>query len=500
MPYLLLTGATGLLGGYLLRDCLRQGLSVAVIVRRTAALSAARRIDQVLGPFETERALPRPVVLEGDLSLPGLGLADEDRRWLGTHCRSVLHSAASISFYREEKSGEPYRTNVEGTRNLLDVCREVGINELHHVSTAYVCGRRSGRVLESELDVGQQHGNDYEASKVLAEKLVQAAGLGQKPTIYRPSIIVGDSQTGYTTTFHGFYTPLQVAWMLSKAGALPATPNWFLTELGLTGQERKNIVPVDWVSQVIVELIQNRAAHGGTYHLTCGNPPSAQDLDSAIGDAIRDRLGATSQQRGQADISALGDFVDVRKHMDVYRAYFRDHPEFDTTQLQRTAPHLPCPAVDRAMLAVMGRYAIDANFGWPRTPPPALPLEWRAGDVSPPVSGNACVLEITGVGGGAWSYDLSAIARSTRGRVENPSATIRLRSDTLAALAARRVELQDALLAGRVVITAASSEHAESANELLAQLVAQHRPATKTNGVHHPAPVRQLQTHGETIT
>lgn len=499
MPYLLLTGATGLLGGYLLRDCLRQNLPVAVIVRPTPALSARRRVDQVLAPFETERAMPRPVVLEGDLSRPGLGLSDDDRQWLQTNCRRVLHSAASISFHREEKSGEPYRTNVDGTRNLLDLCREAGIEDLHHVSTAYVCGRRSGHVLESELDVGQQQGNDYEQSKVAAEKMVHAAGFRQPPTIYRPSIIVGDSQTGYTTTFHGFYTPLQVAWMLSKAGALPATPNWFLSELGLTGQERKNIVPVDWVSRVIVELLQNRAAHGRTYHLTCSNPPSAQDIDSAIGDAIRARLNGSGEGVSRTAGTRLPESIDVRQHMDVYRAYFRDHPEFDTSQLRQAAPHLPCPAVDRTLLTRMASYALEANFGWPRTPPPAAPIDWRAEGDNHTVQGPTCNLEITGAGGGAWSYSLGNNGVS-RGRAENPAATIRLRSDTLAALTARDIDLDDALLAGRVLIAANSSEHAQAAAELLSRLIMQQQSAERRNGASYFPSSRQLQTHGETIT
>jgi len=66
-------------------------------------------------------------------------------------------------------------------------------------------------VLETELDVGQTPGNAYEQSKMEAEKLVRAAEWIDSPTIYRPSIIVGDSRTGYTTTFHGFYVMVKLA-------------------------------------------------------------------------------------------------------------------------------------------------------------------------------------------------------------------------------------------------------------------------------------------------
>jgi len=511
MAYMLLTGATGLLGGYLLRDALRQELPVAVVVRRSAAFSARRRIDAVLAPWERERALPRPVVLEGDLSRPGLGLCDDDLAWLGAHCRSVLHSAASISFYREEKSNEPYRTNVDGTRHLLDLCRTAGIGEFHHVSTAYVCGRRSGRVLETELDVGQQHGNDYELSKLAAEKMVLAADFSQPPTIYRPSIIVGDSQTGYTTTFHGYYTPIQVAWWLAKAGVLASgVDDWFLGQLGLQGSERKNIVPVDWVSQVILHIVQRSALHGRAYHLACENPPTATELAAAIGDVIKPRMAAGDDRAGGSSIPAELMESDFRRHMDVYRAYFRDHPEFDTTNLRMAAPHLPCPPVDRELLARTGKFALDANFGWPHTPPPTVPVDVDAllsrsllpegtsirggAGILPAINdgqasslphagparqaGPTCVVEVTGPGGGAWSVSIepggltSPARRIDRGRVEHPAAAIRLRSDTLAALLERRIDVSSALHCGRMLVTG-SPEHAEAAVALLHDLVEQ---------------------------
>lgn len=509
MAYMLLTGATGLLGGYLLRDALRQQLPLAVVVRRTAALSARRRIDAVLAPFESKRALPRPVVLEGDLSQPGLGLSEEDRQWVGEHCDRVLHSAASISFYREENSDEPYRTNVDGTRHLLDLCHSLAISDFHHVSTAYVCGRRSGRILESDLEVGQEHGNDYELSKVAAEKLVRAAAFSKSPTIYRPSIIVGDSATGYTTTFHGYYTPLQLAWWLAKAGLLQSgVEDWFLSQLGLSGQERKNIVPVDWVSRVILHLVTSPTAHGRTYHVTCDEPPSAADLALAIGDALDLKVGklaAGSESTAPRQATPLTDLMeagDFRKHMDVYRAYFRDHPEFDTTNLRQAAPHLPCPSVDRALLARTGQYALDANFGWPRFQPPAAPidLESRLGvqaGLAAWKPGPLCVLEVTGVGGGAWTFELAnAAAPLHRGRTDKPAATIRLRSDTLAALVAQRFGVSDALAAGRILL-ATTPDHAEAAVAMLESVVAQLKTPVKANGTHHPAASRSLLAHGE---
>ncbi|MDP7304344.1 MAG: SDR family oxidoreductase, partial [Pirellulaceae bacterium] len=99
--YTLLTGATGLLGRYLMRDLLLRGGNVAVLVRPSRRASAVERVDAVLSYWETawKRTLPRPVVLTGDIVQEGLGLSSSDRRWLAANCQAMIHSAASLTFY-----------------------------------------------------------------------------------------------------------------------------------------------------------------------------------------------------------------------------------------------------------------------------------------------------------------------------------------------------------------------------------------------------------------
>ncbi|HYW78693.1 MAG TPA: SDR family oxidoreductase, partial [Thermoguttaceae bacterium] len=188
MSYHLLTGATGLLGSYLLRDGLRAGRRMAVVARGSRCESAHARIETILARWEqTEgQTLPRPVVFEGDLTAENLGLDDAALRWVGRHCDSVLHNAASLTFHGGDRDGEPWRSNVGGTRRLLELCRQTGIKQFHYVSTAYVCGKRTGRILESELDEQQELSNDYERSKLEAERMVRDADHLDGPTIYRP--------------------------------------------------------------------------------------------------------------------------------------------------------------------------------------------------------------------------------------------------------------------------------------------------------------------------
>ena len=127
--YHLLTGATGLLGSYLLRDFLLAGRRVAVLVRPAKRESAGQRVENLLRHWEVmlEAPLARPVVLEGDLSDADLGLDNRTLGWIERNCESVFHNAASLVFRGDDPAGEPYLSNVEGTRRMLELCRCTGI-------------------------------------------------------------------------------------------------------------------------------------------------------------------------------------------------------------------------------------------------------------------------------------------------------------------------------------------------------------------------------------
>jgi len=365
MTYCLLTGGPGLLGRYLLRDSLRTGHRMAVLVRPTETQSAQERVDALLAHWQeqTGQVLPQPVVLEGDLCRPDLNLKVSDLRWIANHCHTVIHSAASLAFFGSDRQREPWLTNVEGTRRVLDLCERYGIGQFHYVSTAYVCGLRDGFIRETELDVGQQMGNDYERSKLEAEKLVRSAPLPQPPTVYRPSIIVGDSRTGYTSAFHGFYAMVKLAHTLASQMTLRSiTANMMFRASHLRSQLRKDYVPVDWVSAVITYLLGRPEHHGKTYHLTATQATPVALWSRAIQDAVErgSRLADPSDPTRRDAKWFLETFL---KQSEVYRSYWRDDPQFDRTHTKAAAPYLPCPLVDYSMLLRMAQFAIGTNFG-----------------------------------------------------------------------------------------------------------------------------------------
>ncbi|MBL8825728.1 MAG: SDR family oxidoreductase, partial [Planctomycetaceae bacterium] len=267
--YLLLTGATGLVGRFLLRELLATGARVAVLCRDATTDLARQRIETLVRDLEqtSGRRMSRPLVLRGDLRQPQLGLDASTLHWWRDHVAEVIHSAASLQFYAAHDQDEPWRTNLHGVAELVKLCESTGVSALHHISTAYVCGERRDTVLESELDCGQTFHNDYERSKFLAEQLVRQAQI-PTVTILRPSIVVGDLATGFTSSFHGFYTPLTLAWELAKRRAVEVDiVSQLQASLQVTGRELKNLVPVDWVARVAARIVLNRRWHGGTYHL-----------------------------------------------------------------------------------------------------------------------------------------------------------------------------------------------------------------------------------------
>lgn len=365
--HILLTGATGLLGRYLLRDLLLADVPVAAVVRGSRRQSAEDRIEALMGTWEDllQREMPRPYVLEGDITEPFLGLDATDRHWVDQNCDSVLHNAASLSFVATSEEGEPYRSNIKGTQNVLDLCQETNIHDFHHVSTAYVAGLRTGRIRENDLDVGQKMSNPYEESKMAAEKLVRSAEFLSPPTIYRPAIIVGDSKTGFTSTFHGFYALLELAHTLvgsmGMIGSNSEMPK--KTRISLDGTETKNFVPVDWVSEVITSIVTRPQHHGQTYHLTPRERVSAA--------MIRDVLERAYGFYG-AEFSGHGKAIDNPDEIErlfyeqirVYDSYWRDDPEFDTTNLQAACPDLPCPTMNEELLLMLSAKAMEMDFKW----------------------------------------------------------------------------------------------------------------------------------------
>jgi thioester reductase-like protein len=458
---ILLTGATGLLGRYLLRDLLLAGHDVAVLVRDGAGTSAEGRIDELLASLGEQAGtrLPRPVVLAGDLAASGLGLSAAGRAWVGRSSRSAVHAAACVGFHTGA-GGEPWTTNVQGTRNLLGLCTQIGLKEIHHVSTAFVCGAGAGPIRAADLDRGQRFHNDYERSKCEAERLLRGA-CGPRVTVYRPSVIVGDSRTGFTSSYHGPYRFLALGDRLARPDGrgrrvLPL-------RLPFTGDEAHNLVCVDWVAGAIRRIHDRPRLHGRTYHLVAPAGVRVRFLH----DVARQVLGidgvAWAGPDGPPDPTPLEALF--QEHLHEYWPYRHGHPVFlDDT---RTAlPDWQPPRIDAPLLGRLIRFA--AADGWGRRSrqgkapgagvdcaayleqffPEAVRRSSLAGL---PLDATVC-LDVRGPGGGRWAcrWSAGALVAIERAPQAEAEATYRLDRATFAAVVAGRLSVREAFFARRI--------------------------------------------------
>ena len=220
--------------------------------------------------LETARAVaPENVeIVAGDIVRPDLGLPADDYRRLASTVTAVYHLAAIYDLAVGAEIAQ--RVNVDGTGNVLAFCHHCERLERHHyVSTAYVAGLRTGVVYEHELALGQGFKNHYEATKFQAEVWVRETMDEIPTTIYRPAIVVGDSQTGETQKFDGPYYMLRVISFAVRHG-LP------IPQFGRSSAPF-NVVPVDFVVQALLAGDAPEAA-GQTFHLVDPEPLTALEV------------------------------------------------------------------------------------------------------------------------------------------------------------------------------------------------------------------------------
>jgi thioester reductase-like protein len=263
---LLLTGATGFVGMELLARYLeRTDRRVYALVRGADDTEVAARVEGTLNSlFGAGHPYANRVVgVRGDMTLPSLGLAEEDR--LAERVSEIVHGAASVSFELDLDAARAI--NVEGTRRVMEFAERChargGLRRLSYISTAYVAGEHTGQFSEDDLDMGQRFRNAYEQSKFEAEHVVARSGARLPITVMRPSIIVGEHDSGWTASFNVLYWPLR-AFARGAYAALPARRD-----------APVDVVPVDYVADAIFALSQSPEAEGSTYHLTAGAQASS---------------------------------------------------------------------------------------------------------------------------------------------------------------------------------------------------------------------------------
>jgi thioester reductase-like protein len=289
----LLTGATGFLGSFVLSELLgHTRADVYCLVRAAGAEEGAGKLRKALESYALwdEELSSRIVPVVGDLSEPLLGLGPGRFGELAGEVDAVYHSGASVNWVYPYRALEP--TNVLGTQEVLRLAAGDGAKPVHFVSTLGVfplVGRSGVEVVREDDDLA--HGgslyNGYTQSKWVAETLVEIARHRGLPVcVYRPSLITGDSRTGAWNR-DDFTCKMIKTWV--GLGTAPEV------------ETTMNMVPVDYVSRAIVHLSLQEGSLGKRFHLANPHPVSLDDLAAWI-EAFGYPLKRVPYNRWRADL------------------------------------------------------------------------------------------------------------------------------------------------------------------------------------------------------
>lgn len=366
-----MTGGTGLVGSNLIPRLLRayKDSTITLMVRGDGQEGVDLRVRGIADRIAREENMPeiheRLDGIPGDVSLDHCGLSPSQIQGIVAKTTHIIHGAATIRF--DHPIEEARAINCGGTRRLLAIahlCAAKGsLERFVYIGTSSVSGQRGGAIYEHELEMNQPFFNTYEQSKMESERIVRDQFDRIPCTVFRPSIIIGDSRTGQTSSFNVIYIPLR----LVQKGMLTFVPG--------TPETTLDLVPIDWVDDAMVHIMHRPESVSGVYHITAG-PERAAPLGEVVRGAVEyfDRHTPLREKR-------IIEFIS-REEFEKRRAGMRGREEALMGQLDTLLPYV---SVDRlfdsrnadALLAGSGiefprygeyaerilRYCVESNWG-----------------------------------------------------------------------------------------------------------------------------------------
>ncbi len=360
-----LTGSTGYIGAHVAANLLSQhDATVNVLVRGRDARDAELRLWNAL-----QLHLPFPAFYEylqakirifcGDLTSPQFGLDRADYDRLVHTTDSVIHCAASLNRKSEKAC---LNVNLRGTLEVVQLARQSqyyhGLRRFSNVSTVAVAGKRSNEVVSEDrsIDWDRSDYDPYARTKKFCEHMVRELLPDVPLTIFRPSIVLGDSRYPETTQFD------MVRSFVFLAG-LPVLP--------FRPHDRIDIVNVDFVADAITTLHMKESPAYDTYHLSSGNGSQTfRELTTA--------LAKEQNKRGPLFLPVMeGPFTSVvnllanRKGkvghgaalMKVFLPYLTWNTVFDNTRVTTEMGRKPVPFSQYSFPLL--RFSRQHNFSYP---------------------------------------------------------------------------------------------------------------------------------------
>jgi len=317
-------------------------------------------------------------VVEGEIGRPGLGIDPATRGELLATIDEIIHCASSTSF-AERRRAEVEAANLVGMSRVLDFAAAGRAAAFHHISTAYVAGKVTGRCPEQPV-TGREFHNVYEETKCRAEHMALSAcrDAGITLTIHRPSIVYGDSRTGRSLIFNAVYYPVRTAVFIrdlyrndirerggrkaAQMGVRIEADGKTFLPLRVEVAERGGIdlIPVDHFTSAFMALREN-APGGGIFHIVSGRLTPIEDLveySRRLFDLAGIRVCRATDSRNP--LETLFDHC-----LEAYEPYMRDTRVFATGNARPIleARGLACPEFDYESFRRCMSYAVEVDWG-----------------------------------------------------------------------------------------------------------------------------------------
>lgn len=377
---IVLTGATGFLGAFLMEGLLDRGYRVMVLGRSSKEMGLSDRMSDLVRWFNLADPGERLCAIEADFSKKHLGLDDATYGCVCTAAGKIIHCASDTSFV-ERNRARVMATNVNSLAALLDLAVDARTKHLCYVSTAYAAGMRDGICMETAISTGS-FTNVYEESKAEAEGIIgrYCKNTGLPLSIMRPSIVYGHSRTGRALKFNALYSPVKslscirdiyIKDIVEQGGKRSRQWGINMGEDGtvclplaihLPIRGTVNLIPVDYFVESVLNIIEKYGA-SGIYHITNDNPPDMTTLadysERFLGlRGIRVVWDPSGKNSAPNPAEELFD-----RFMEPYRPYLSDRRIFDQYRMKNMTNCLSTPAFTYEIFERCMNYAVACDWG-----------------------------------------------------------------------------------------------------------------------------------------
>lgn len=381
----LVTGGTGFIGSHTAVELLKRGYRVVLLCRPGKNKTASERVNGLLNWFQMQgrKELSRLEVVEGYFNQPNLGLTGRRYAYLSETVDEIVHCAADTAFL-EKKREQVETANVKSLENLsaLATGAKSKCYYFHHISTAYVAGKRTGNCEETLVETKTFH-NVYEETKYRAEQYVWEVfrGEGIRVNIFRPSIVYGSSDTGRSLRFNALYYPVKTVLFLKntyrkdimeRGGKNARKMGVKMMENGdmylpIRMEDKENggidLIPINYYIDAFMAIMEDNL-ESDIFHIVAGSPKKLRDIINYCGElfSIKGLSGVHEESFVKTPPNALE--ILFKGYLKMYGPYMSDTRRFDNRKAEviLRKKNITCPEFDFNIFQKCMKYAVSVDW------------------------------------------------------------------------------------------------------------------------------------------